>query len=104
MSSDDQKESPGNPPPSVRVVGIKDAMKANARREGSSDDASSLSSSSEAEGSLDGNKLDSLFDADTDSLRLSKSKFHESKPKVDTSKDGGEGDDGDLSDEELKDD
>jgi hypothetical protein len=101
MSSADQKKSSENLP-NVEVVGITDVAKLDET------EVSSVSSSCSTEdGSIDAAQLDSLFNVDTDSLRLSKSKLNLSKAKLDASQIvNGDNDDDDnadfLSDEELK--
>eukprot|EP00980_Cylindrotheca_fusiformis_P003559 scaffold791_cov115-Cylindrotheca_fusiformis.AAC.17 len=95
MSSDDPK-------PSLKAIKIKAKVKAKGKDDNTKDDDES-SLSSESVGSLDENKLDSMFDADTDSLRLSKGKLTASKRHLNVSeKDEEEEDEEFLSDEDLK--
>jgi hypothetical protein len=106
MSSADQKKSSGNRP-NVDVDGIKAVIKPDAPTNISSkeNEVSSVSfSSSTEDDSIDATKLDSLFNVDMDSLRLSRSKLNLSKSKLDASQIGNDDDDDDdyLSDEELK--
>jgi hypothetical protein len=102
MSSADQKKSSGDRP-NAKVVGIKDVIKPDALTNISSKE-NEVSTSSEDD-SVDASILKSIFDKDTDSLRLSRSNLNASKAKLDASKIVNFDDDDDddyLSDEELK--